>query len=127
MSAGGQHGAGVARRDDGPGAARLHLPTCHHHGGVRLGAHGLDAILGRVDAVGGVDDLDVAGHVTVLGERALEGGLVAHKQDVNALARGLHGTGHGNERCLVAAHRIDGDDDIPHRDQAPVSTTARPL
>ena len=45
----------------------------------------------------------------------------------DALACRLDGAGHWDLRCLVAAHRIDGDDDVRHGAQAPVSTTARPL
>ena len=74
-----------------------------------------------------MDDLDTRRDLTVLLERLLERGLIADEKDAHALACGLDGSCNGHQRCLVAAHRIDGDDDVGHRAQAPVSPTARPL
>jgi hypothetical protein len=61
----------------------------------------------------------------VLDEGLLENGLITDEEYAHALPGRLNRAGDRDLRCLVAAHRIDGDDDVRH--QAPVSTTARPL
>jgi len=119
--------AGVPRRDHGAGATLVHLPAGHHHRGLGLGAHGLDGVVGAEDAICGVDDLHVRRHVIVLPESPADGGFVTDEQDADALAGGVERACHGNLRCFVATHRIDGNDDVGHGAQAPVSTTARPL
>ena len=67
--------------------------------GVRLGAHGLGRLLGHLDHVGRLDELEPAG---------VEAGR-AEQHDVDPFGGGLERAGDDLDRGAVSAHRVDRD------------------
>ena len=111
----GDHGAGVARRDDRLDVAAGHQAPAPRDRVVPLLAERLDGLLVHADDLAGVDDRQsVAGRLGGLGQLGLDLRLVAdeHDDQLRLVADRLDGASDDRAGGVVASHRVQGN---PHR------------